>query len=159
MNMQQDPQQPTVQQQPQPPTQQQQPVHLSSQSLTQQTQQPSMQQQQPVHLPSQSLTQQTQQPSSVPTTSMNAPLRLEFPRRPRDLPHPHLGEGNPQQGTPYHDVMENVDGVAATSGFATARSESADGARSMWMTFGEMLQRRVVAQSGMPVATSRLQVL
>ena len=76
---------------------------------------------------------------------MNAPLRLEFPRRPRDLRSPHLGEGDPQQTVPHHDVMENVDGVAATSGFATARSESADGARSMWMTFGEMLQRRVVA--------------
>ena len=142
------------QQQPQPPDTQQQP-QLAAQQLTQQQQQPVSQnpvQQQPVSqnpaqqqpdllpLPQQSLQSSLPLPlqsEPIPVQQVAMPaLRLEAPRRPRQLPEvPQLQEQE-----------RAAEPVATADSFMSARSSETveGGVRNVWMSFGEMFQRRFV---------------
>ena len=146
---------PDTQQQQQPPDTQQQP-QLAAQQLTQQQQQqpvsqnpvqqqpasqnPAQQQPDLLQLPQQSLQSSLplpRQPDPIPVQQVAMPaLRLEAPRRPRQLPQvPQLPEQE-----------RAAEPVATADSFMSARSSETveGGVRNVWMSFGEMFQRRFV---------------
>ena len=166
----QQPQQPTQQlqqplQQPQQPTQQpQQPLQQPQQS-TQQPQQPLQQpqSQEAAHVPpqqSQTATQESQfmgQGDVVPEGHLTRPaLRLAAPRQPRSTsftmpsaqepllqgpPPPML---NLQELRQHTEVQHGTDSSAESFMSARSQETALGSARSYFMSFGQMFQRRVV---------------